>query len=77
MFSWLILFLFGTESVSAIVYIDEDVTYRLRNSPITITEDTIVKKHHTLTIEPGVEVRLAAGVLIGFNGTLDAQVSTY
>ena len=60
--------------ITCIDYITEDTTYRLRNSPILITEDTIIKKDKTLTIEPGVEVRVAPGVFMGFNGTLDAQV---
>jgi hypothetical protein len=52
-----------------------DVTWSLANSPYIVTGDVVVFPNKTLTIEPGVEVRVkgAAGITGGFGITIEVR----
>lgn len=52
----------------------EDTIIRRYQSPILIKNTVRVAEGATLTIEPGVEVRFAPGVMLAVNGTLIARV---
>lgn len=47
-------------------------TWMASNSPIVVTRDIAIPRGATLTIEPGTEVRLAPGVSIYVDGTLNS-----
>ena len=43
-------------------------------TPMLLKGDVIVQEYATLTLEPGVELRFAPGVMLAVNGTLIAKV---
>ena len=56
-------------------YLLEDTVVSRSDSPVTLRNSLIVAEEVTLTIEPGVELKFAPGVMLAVNGTLTARVS--
>ncbi len=54
--------------------VDKDTTLRQGDSPFLITENILIRKDATLTVEPGVEMQFAPGIMLAVNGTLTAKV---
>lgn len=57
--------------------ITEDTTIHRWESPMLIKNHILVAKEATLTVEPGVELRFAPGVMLAVNGTLIAKVNQH
>jgi hypothetical protein len=56
-------------------YIQKDLTISIDQSPCDVKRTAIIAKGHKLIVNPGVELRFAAGVMLAVNGTLLAKVS--
>ena len=56
--------------------IEKDTVIHEYDTPMLIQDDLRVAKEATLTLQPGVELRFAPGVMLAVNGTLVAKVNS-
>ena len=63
----------GADTTFVEGHIHEDITWTLAGSPYVITNDVIIDRGSTLTINPGVEVRFDGNFTLTVNGSLSAM----
>jgi len=57
-------------------FLRQSVRIDTYDSPCIVQHDLIVGARATLTVDPGVTLKFAPGVMLGVNGTLIARVSS-
>jgi|SRR6218665_2082297 len=55
-------------------FLQRPVTLQKSDSPCLVQKDLIISERYTLTLNAGVELRFARGVMLAVNGTLLAKV---